>query len=652
MKTPSASATALAALLLCPLLAAAEQEEEERDEAVRSGKVEEVQVVASPIIEGNQVDRYGNQTTTVTKEQIRDLNAQDPQGALRRTPGVVISRHNPVGSFGGGEGGAIYIRGLGGSRPGAEIATLVDGVPVFVGVWTHPLMDVLNIDAFERIDVHKGANPVFLGNMTFGAADFATKRWGRDEGAEGRFGLAAGSWDTWIGTAEHGGRKGRADWYVVGSYRTSDGHRENADGELAALSGRFGWEIGKRWQTSLYVSRTDNKASDPGPVDGVPPADGVFKVNDWLGILTFSNDHEACRGDVKVYWNDGDIDWEDQYNDEAGLNQDDTLTDYENYGLRARQTFEPWPGGEIVAGLDWDTITGSVEFRSAGEPVGSFRREEFEIAAPYAALSHRFETGNGWHVTPSAGLRFMTHSEFQDTTGWQAGLVAGRDRIGLHASLARAYNYPGIYVAVMDDQFLPGDNRWQDLEPERVDHLEAGFAWEGNRVRTDVTLFRDDVQNRIVIVPPPPFPPVFDNVESYRSRGVEATVTWSPGRKVALFAGATWLETDREVPYAPKWTASAGFNVNPSPQVRLNLDAAYVGDRLVGSWGRALDFAAFEEAEAYFVANLRFAYLWESGAMPLELYVFVENLTDEDYEMKAGYPMPGIGARIGINVRF
>ena len=96
---------------------AAEENDAKHEEAVT---MPEVVVVASPIIEGNQVNDSGSQVTIVQQKQISDLNAQDLPSALRRTPGVVISRYNPVGSFGGDDGGAVYIRGMGSSRPGAE----------------------------------------------------------------------------------------------------------------------------------------------------------------------------------------------------------------------------------------------------------------------------------------------------------------------------------------------------------------------------------------------------------------------------------------------------------------------------------------------------------------------------------------------------
>ena len=69
--------------------------------------VSPVIVTASPIIDGNSVDRFGSYATAVSSEQVRDLNAVDLASALRLTPGVSISRFNPVGSFGDIEGGAI-----------------------------------------------------------------------------------------------------------------------------------------------------------------------------------------------------------------------------------------------------------------------------------------------------------------------------------------------------------------------------------------------------------------------------------------------------------------------------------------------------------------------------------------------------------------
>ena len=107
---------------------------------VSSQTLPSVIVTASPIIESNNINEFSEFSTKVNDTQIKDLGALDLAAALRMTPGVQISRYNEVGSYSGDQGGNVYIRGIGVSRPGSEIKTYLDGVPVYMGIWNHPLM--------------------------------------------------------------------------------------------------------------------------------------------------------------------------------------------------------------------------------------------------------------------------------------------------------------------------------------------------------------------------------------------------------------------------------------------------------------------------------------------------------------------------------
>ena len=91
-----------------------------------------VPVTSKPILEEIVVDEYSSVSAVTTEDQLRDQNALDLASALRRTPGIEISRYNPVGGFGGDQGGAVFIRGMGVSRPGSEIKTYIDGIPFYI----------------------------------------------------------------------------------------------------------------------------------------------------------------------------------------------------------------------------------------------------------------------------------------------------------------------------------------------------------------------------------------------------------------------------------------------------------------------------------------------------------------------------------------
>ena len=612
-------------------------------------QLEDVVVTAPSIIEGNTIDRNAIQKTVVTQDQISDLNAQDLTSALRRVPGVVISRHNPIGSFGGGEGGSIFIRGHGGSRPGAEIQTLIDGIPKFVSVWTHPLMDVLNVDVIERLEVYKGAQPVLFGNMAFGAIDIQTIR-KSTPGFSTQVRGAWGAFDTLIGTVKHGGKIDALDYYLVGGYKESSGHRDNSDGALQDYFGRMGYTLSANWDISLTLMHTRNRADDPGEKTGTL-SDGRFKTEDYFTVATLSNTFANASGTIKVYNDQGDIDW---------VNQDeiigkDTLTDYRNYGVRLRETIVPWAGGEILTGIDVDHIGGEAELRN---PAGSdqyFPKETFRIYSPYMAVNHRFGSKDRFYFIPSAGIRYLVHNTFENEAAPQTGLTIGYGPTEFHAFYARGINYPGIYAKVQEDLFLPGENDWEDLNAETVRHFEAGISYSFNRFeKIELTGFYDDVQDRIVVSPPPPFPPVLTNVGEYVLKGIEAGLTLAPMPEVTVFTGAAYMHSDMDgIPYVPNWTFSSGLNYQFYRNWKLSMDALFVEDQRVTSRGRTEGAVSTDEVDAYFLVNAKIStLLCPDKDYEWEVFVAGENLTDTDYEQKKGYPMPGINAMIGTVVTF
>ena len=220
----------------------------------------------------------------MSERQINDLGAGDLATALRRLPGVTISRYNLVGSYGGGNGGAVYVRGHGSGRPGAEIGMMIDGVPRFVGVWTHPLLDAFATDMADRIDVYKSAQPVLFGTMGFAGVNVVPKRVAQ-EGSSTRVMGSLGDYGTRSGLVEHGAKIGRLDYYVLGSQHQSDGHRDSADGRVRALYGRVGYQLSAGWGFSVQVHANDAWADDPGQVGA--PSPGVvprFAVKDTLSI--------------------------------------------------------------------------------------------------------------------------------------------------------------------------------------------------------------------------------------------------------------------------------------------------------------------------------------------------------------------------------
>ncbi len=597
----------------------------------------------SPIVGGSQLDLSGSLVTTVGEQQIEDLYAQDLTSALRRVPGVVISRYNPIGAFGGGDGGAFFIRGQGSGRPGAEIVMLTDGIPRFVGIWTHPLIDVANIDTVHSIDIYRSAQPVIIGNMAFGAVNMSTPR-RTSVGSGGRFIGSFGSFDTVIGSLEYGGRSESFDYYVTAGHRQSDGHRDNADGEITAASGRLGFQLTDAWSLSLFYEHTSSSVSDPRAV-GAPPIPIVptYDIDNDFVLAVIGHDHDRWTGTVKLYFDAGTFDWLQW----SGAEQHDyhSITDSTNYGVHWRETVGPWDGGELVVGLDHDIYGGEfVERHPADDRLATDL--EFRNTAPYVMLSHTF--GDDVTITPSAGVRYNDSRYFGNEWGGQAGITVGFADHALYANYAHGFNLPGVYAAVQYSGWGRGD-QWQDLEAEIIDHVEIGWlASFGRTLRLTASLFRDEVDNAIRFVPPPPPPPLFANIGAYTVNGLEVSLQMEPTERLALFLGGTYSDADPEtVPNLPQGTAVGGLTWTGRRAWRVNLDLQWIDDRYVLNPRFAPGQAPVDD---YFLANAKLSLPWRLFGLDLDgsVFVFGENLLDEDYQHRLGYPMPGAMVQVGI----
>lgn len=603
-----------------------------------------VVVTGSPVIEANRTDAFGSLATEVTDTQVRDLNAQDLSSALRRTPGVSVSRFNPVGSFGGDEGGAVYVRGLGASRPGSEIKTYIDGIPFYMGVWNHPLLDLLPVHGFERITVYKGPQPQAFGN-TFAAIDLTPRRPSR-EGMTGDARLSAGSFFTVVEQAALQVRQGPLDVSLAQGEARSDGHRADADGRLSNVLGRVGYRVDPNWSVGLTFLYADNKVSDPGEEGQPATKTGQFDTRGAFAAVSLAHDHEHSRGSLQFYDNNGQGNWHDN------PAQADVLSKFRLNGLRWVESIEPWAYGEIAAGLDVDKMSGSVAFGG----FTAFDQVALRLVSPHAALSHTWTLANGWRLTPSAGARLYRHNVFGNATAPHVGLVATQDQtLAWRLNAARGLNHPGLDAALLNAIVPPlagAPASWRDLQPERMDHVEAGVHWTpapGSTV--DAAVFDDGLSHRYVFAFPPQVSvPSFTNLGDYRVRGAELSVQHEATRAAALFGGLTLLQpTLADLPYAPRRALTLGATWREDAW-RVSADAQAQSGMFTLKRDRADGSANASRVGGFAILNARVAYALPGLGPRGEVFAALENLGDRRYAYRPGYTMPGRSGQIGINL--
>ncbi|MFV0601960.1 MAG: TonB-dependent receptor [Brachymonas sp.] len=609
-------------------------------------------VGASPIIEEVRVDPFSSVSAVVTEEQLRDQNAIDLTAALRRVPGVQTSRYNPVGAFGGSEGGGVFIRGMGTSRPGSEIKTYIDGVPFYMGIWSHPLLDLLPINGMQSITVIKSPQPQISGD-NFASVNLETKR-ASEEGVHGDFRVSAGSFGTVAEQATLLGRHGDLDWMLAQGFARSDGHRSNANGKLSNVMGRIGIRLNDNWSTSTSFLYVDNKSRDPGSTlvaaSAIPQQ---FNTEGGTISAEIAHTHQDWRGSLKVFGAQAKGSWLNQPAPDG-----DTISKSKMVGLRWKEQFSPWTGGTIIAGLDYDKISGDAQFNRVPPAANArFDIPTFKITSPYVALNHNITLNKDWSLLPSLGLRFYHSNHFPSKTAPHAGVSLISDKLTIFANVSRGVHYPGPEAATLSFNIAALGRSWEQLSAEELNHAEIGFKFSPTAsTQIDASLFNDRVKNRYVFGFPPNVspPPKFLNLGSYRVKGAELAIRQEVTSNWTVFGGLTLLDPSiSRLPYTPRRAFTLGINGKVGP-VRVAFDAQHQSETWALSSSRTVGSVPkdTQKVDAFTVANMRLSYPIPALGKKGEVFLAVENIFDAKYAYRTGYPMPGRWGQVGLSASF
>jgi outer membrane cobalamin receptor len=619
--------------------------------AQESSTLPGVTVVSKPLVEAIRLDSFSAVTAVVTQAQLRDLNAVDLASALRRTPGVQISRYNPVGAFGGDQGGAIFIRGMGASRPGSEIKTYINGLPFYMGLFNHPILDILPINGMQNITVYKSPQPQISGN-NFASVSLQTLGVIPDSiTVQGNARISAGSFGTFIEQANIAGKAGKFDYGVAQGFARSDGHRKNASGTLRNVLVSLGAELSKNWRAEANFLYVNNLAKDPGDNRTTLPSIAP-QYNTEAGMLSAGLIHryKKIEGELKFYSNKGESDW--LYQPAPDSNG---YYHFNMSGIKLKEQIKPWKGGTIFFNLDYDHLDGkNIAQPPAPAPESTYQSVAFNIVSPNIGISQRIQLGADFSLQPSAGIRYYSHNEFKSAWAPYAGLTANLKQLTVFGNISRGVNYPGLEAPILAYFIPPLGESWKNLDAETMIHVEAGIKWlPVITTEINLSLFNDNIKNRYIFGFPPTLPmPEFANLGDYTMKGMELSLRQTIVKNWQFFGGLTLLDPNiSNLPYAPKTAVTAGFNGKVGP-VAIILDAQSQSKVWALNKSRAVDAVNTERVDGFTVVNARVSYrlrfLGEQG----ELFTNVENLFNTSYEYRPGYPMPGRWFQFGVSANF
>lgn len=599
------------------------------------------------------VDETGRAHTVLTREELEAQGVRYVADALRRVPGVSVTRQ-------GGVGGLTQIRVRGAESN--QVLVLIDGIEVAPAADGELDFGGLQVAGIERIEVIRGPQSALYGsNAATGVISIVTRRGERGtarweaQGEGGSDGTALVR-----GTLSGGGA--RWDGAVTASVRrtngfntaTGTGDREgerDGDQNLTVI-GRGSWDVTDALRLAGTVRLVDRESDFDSQAFPFPPDETSGLVVDSDSVTDARDIALALSGSYAMLDDALVHELRFEYTD----TQSDSLVDDEVSFSSSSRRYKGVAQSSYafdLAGAE-NRLTGAVEVE---EEVNEASTGDQTRTLVGLVGEYRVSPVEGLDL--QAGLRQDFNDAFEDAFTYSVGASYSHAPTAtrFHGSVGRGIVNPTF---VEQFGFFPGNFVGNpDLEPERTFMWDVGVEQTlmDGRLVVDATYFRGTVEDEIVSgFDAEAGLPTSVNAEGESPRqGVELSAAAFPVDGLSLRASYTWTLSQE---------GGTGLQEVRRPRHAASLDAVYrfLDDRAtlgiaLGYTGerRDLDFAAGSfpaprtTLDAYFLASVQGSYRVRDG---VEVYARVENATDTDYREVDNFETQGIAGFAGLRLSF
>ncbi|WP_164915633.1 TonB-dependent receptor domain-containing protein [Chromohalobacter israelensis] len=572
-------------------------------------------------------------TTVIDRDDIERSQAGSIIDLLQGRAGIEIAQNGPPGTL-----SSLFMRGT----ESDHSLVLVDGVRINSATSGGASLEMLPLEAIERIEIVRGPRAAAYGADAIGGVIQVFTRRGAATGTQGGLKASAGSDSTqrqsaWVATGDDDTRLNASLFH-----RDGDGFNATQADDSGERDGfeRAGAQLGlsHRFNDDVEVSVNALRQNFEGEYDNCYPAGAFTPTQDCVtkGYLqSFGSQLDVqLQPDWQMSITAGHFDEqrEERY---AGERQSLIESHRDEVGLQHRFTRD---NGVDVLGIDYRHD--SVDFDSASPYAGDYVRDSRENIGIYAMMQRTY----GAHEV-SGSLRHDDDSLFGDETTGSLGYayrLTPYQRLG--ASVSTAYKAPNLI-----DLYGPyGTN--PDLDAETAENLEAFWAYERDGWQGRVTVFDNRIDDLIGYDPMTSIP---YNVDEARIRGVELSGGWH-GEKLSTNLALTFQD-----PEVRRWSDSyAGIEKGDRLLQRANRFARWDVDyQVFPDWsvGTTLNVSGDRIAygggttAGYGVVDLRTA--WQVTSM-IELSAKVENAFDKEYQLVDGYNTQDRYVEGGVTLRF
>lgn len=569
-------------------------------------------------------------TTVITAENMEAHQDTTVQQALQRVTGVTVNEMVP--------GISSYVKLNGDDR----VLILVDGQSLAnaqgsgYGRGSVDLASLPGIGAIDHIEVTKGSGSVRYGSGAVGGViDIVTKKGDRRESSLDAY---TGSWGMHGYTLTDSGRAGATSWLVSGSLEQREyyafPHGANTDhsrGDIAKKSLSLRLDQDLTDQTSLTVKAYHQDYHGHGSTYKADPAGWYLTANKPIDRLV--NDYSVTYHFKKQTAQPGFLRYFNDYQRTYWSNHYFTRTQ----GLEWQDNWQLGSHQHVTAGAEWTEDMGT---NYEAHYIDKKRHNQ----AFYAEDALTF---GKFTVTP--GLRWDRNSTFgSHQTPRLAMNYKANDAFNVYASWGRVFSPPRL-----NDQFYMTTSRGkitsqgnENLQPEEGYTETLGFQYQaGPKTVLEGSVFHSDLQhvirwNRAVM------PHEAENLDEEDKRGFELTWKQKVNDKWDYEGGYSYIRT--KVDKGAGLTFDTTYNQPNGYHAGIHYHS--------GKWQAGADMTAgtgrndtYYRNNSYVVWNVSASYSPDAATT---MYVKVNNLNDEAYDLYHNYPAAGRNWQVGVKKKF
>ncbi len=582
---------------LIPAAWAAENESTEEEIVVTATRTEKAQSEApglTEVIEGDDV--------------------QDPETS---TVAEVLTDNGQLVSTYGGASGVANIR-LGGSSA-AQTLVLVNGVPLNTGAVGSVDLSYYPSAGIERIEVSQGPLSALYGaNALGGVVNIITDLTGAPEATASH---QRGSYDTNL----LGFTVRRENWGMALGGGYTDGHRDHSETKNRYLIGQYNFRPEGEEPLNLYWQYLKKDGEAPGA-----------EYSSWLSDQ--SEESWAANLNGRDLWLGGSWEYkifaqylDNHYDDDFSHDRHQTA----NYGFDLAGLYT----------LGNHEVLGGVMNKQERFDSTKSKKQDWNNSALY--LQDDWKLGGSIRLV--SGLRWDHNTKYDSPVSPRLAIIQSvSDQLTLKLGYGKAFRVPTVDELYWDEP-SSGMHGNEDLKPEEGERYELTGEWRKGTQAVIANIFRSNLTNGIRWVDPEgDYTYTVTNIDKSKLNGAGLTWEntwneWLTGR-----VGYQWLDDkgweestgrySQDLNFFGRNLLNLGFGVKRGP-FRAELGWKLVENRVQDG----------TELSDYQTGDFNMSYQITDG---WKLLFMVNNITDEQYQVYDGYPMPGREIRVGVNYRF